>query len=459
MSQNKKQIELPPIPERPDAIPRPDGREWDLVLARDRTLGRLAVMLDADASVYEAYARDSQEAYAVANSLEASKRNPMHQPTGKLRTRIGQRRGKVMTDEETRFVEDVTTKVSSSHEYYAGRAQEARKKISKEIHGVRGRLAKLDEENVLTLENYANSLVSGELADKKNDTENGSMTWAEWLSEHAEDEDVLAFLRAHNEHVQTVQEDPEVGQIIEKKREFYKTRVAQLVAEGKLHADALQSLDKVDGIEVRIGDVFDTIMDGSHGYHIRGQKFVVVTGVDIEGAIGEKPSNTVAKNVDKTYVHEMNHAVLGSLGERWLDEALTELIAADIRGGDPLSYPSEIGLLSELLGDDDKHGVAYMLAKQAYTEKTGDDMYKRFTSILGEVWRDHTPEGFTGEDVIEAVNACVAAYEQDLMNKGRELSDARSWAVLYAKINLFYKPETVFNDYWVKKELPKVESS
>ncbi len=173
------------------------------------------------------------------------------------------------------------------------------------------------EENQAILDNYLDDPSTALPEIFHNWRDETDTTWSEWFSEVASDEQLHNFLQWHNYHMIEMGQDPEIQRRITEQKQLYKEALSDAVEVGILPQKSKDSLDRLDTIQVRIGDVFDTLMEDRGGYHFRSTNFVVVDEQHIEFAV----------------MHELNHAYLGELPFVWLDEALTEHIAQSFKKG------------------------------------------------------------------------------------------------------------------------------
>lgn len=140
---------------------------------------------------------------------------------------------------------------------------------------------------------------------------------ASWLTQ-APDDQLLNFLQWHTFRTEKINKDPETIERILVEKADYIAKVCAAVAAGKMPQVALAALDKVADTRVIVGDIFDTTMQATSGYHNVGSTSLVLE----EGYSS------------KTFRHEMNHTVLGELPDKIQNEAITEHIALALDDGD-----------------------------------------------------------------------------------------------------------------------------
>ena len=249
--------------------------------------------------------------------------------------------------------------------------------------------------------NLANQ-ASNELSPDQPEADMIDASWTEWLANSATDEQLTNFLQWH---VNTIAEqnrsrNPAIAEAIKHKRQQYKQAVAQGITDGWLSKDAQKAIAEVDGIDVYMGDHFDTVVREMGGYHIDGKDFVVVG----QGTGKTKAARTrsAVHHINITASHEWNHAVLGLFGAEWINEATTEHIAESLDYGEPEivdpelrphgrgSYIPERTLLNTLLKDG-KQEVPVAALTRAYSADPhsleGSLTQSTLTYLLSEAWR------------------------------------------------------------------------
>lgn len=216
-------------------------------------------------------------------------------------------------------------------------------------------------------------------------------SWADYLSDIPK-KMMISFLKSHIEKLASQQESPDVAAAIVDHRAAYKTRVKEAVEAGKLSSSVARFIDKVDEVKVYIGDYFDTILQDRGGYHQWGSGHIVISA---EEALNKDGS--VNEHFYRIATHEDNHAILGKLGRRWLNEALTEhitqallhgewdVIDPYLRSNDRYIYNLERILLHELLNPKNGGSVPAALATRAYSSH---DIEERnvFEAAVNKAW-------------------------------------------------------------------------
>jgi hypothetical protein len=141
----------------------------------------------------------------------------------------------------------------------------------------------------------------------------------EWLSQTS-DELLVNFLQWHNDRTEKMNADPAFQQQVREKKEGFKAAIMADMARGDdgLPPEAAQALQKVDGVRIIAGDIFDMSMKSLLGQYRPGRNQIIV-GEDFD---------------DETFDHEMRHATLGRFRNELMNEALTEHTMLASRNGD-----------------------------------------------------------------------------------------------------------------------------
>lgn len=331
---------------------------------------------------------------------------------------------------------------------------------------VRTHLKELDEQQKDILDGYLNTAATPFFRNVKEQNDlitNG--TWADWLSDYADDEHFMNFLQWHVDLISQQQTDPKFMERVAELKNDYKAHIARGIQEGWLSEKAESAIDKVDDISVYVGDIFDTLVQGRSGYHIYDSDEIV-----IQQGGGESPDErreSVIKNADYTTIHELNHAVLGTehidtvvtshlMTERWINEALTEHIAEAFIDGSPevvtpgqrqkydATYDAERSLLAALLNQGGSV-VDASFATRAYSGNARDRA--AFYDALNNSW---------GISVLGAVNTHIrnleeynAAHMQTPRNEITEFRIAEV-SVRTALSDLLQQPEVIFGKGYKK---------
>lgn len=323
----------------PPTIPYPDSKR-----VPEATLGR-NVVEEGEKTVYHDFMADQlQRVTEQATILKQQEVLPrQEEPVGR---KISKFKGELATPEEERFINhassirdvDIDSNIRFAHynrDYQA---------ISLKNTRARLRNMDLDMYSELGLSLYCN-LEAPKFFTEIKRQEAPESSWRTWLSDGASDEHLTNFLQWHVDAMERKNADPERQRKYELSRKSYKAMLSKGIEEGWLSPDAEEAIQKVDDIKIYQGDIFDTFLRGTDGYHRSSGGYIVVTGFD-QGIVD----------------HEENHAVLGSLSSRWRKEAATEHIVQAGRHGQPdvmdpakrsndsESYAEERGLYSDFLG-------------------------------------------------------------------------------------------------------------
>ena len=214
-----------------------------------------------------------------------------------------------------------------------------------------------------------------------------------WISQIPDDQ-MLNFVQWHNHRTEKMNANPEVQERIDRDRENYKAKIVSAVMAGELPASARNVLLRVDNTRVILGDIFDTTLQNTLGYHYRHSNTVVVD----EGY--ETP----------TFDHEMHHATLGWLTNEYLNEAMTEHLTLAMEDSDYAtiepklrtdqgSYENHRRLLATVLTAG-KNAKLYDQAVAAYIE--ADD-----TGPENVAFQEALNESFGGVDMNEFIDSQV----------------------------------------------------
>lgn len=275
---------------------------------------------------------------------------------------------------------------------------------NEELAGVRTRVMQLNPNQAELLNAYCEQNVPKLL--KKPKDKQGSDSWSNWLGEQASQQQLLSFLKWHASFIEAHQTDPDVQAEIEVQKELYKMRLHRdVVIEGQdwLHPNAEAAIEKVEGLQVYIGDIFDTIMQERLGYHLSDTSKIIIaplSGLHIKpDKKGEAPALV---NIRQTAPHEFTHAVLGRLPWRWHNEAYTTHIETSLENGQPQvvnpdkrviqkdDYIYERRLAAALLAAGDKE-IPASLPTRAYSEgyNLSGGAMATYEAALEDAWGRH----------------------------------------------------------------------
>jgi hypothetical protein len=437
MSQNKSQLELPPIPHPPEVRPHD---------VHNKALGGRAVLNAGIAVAHEQYADTLSHAQTVGEQLQESKQLPGH--VNPIKRFIGRRKGTVMTDEESQFV-IAAANIGAGPELARERAAKSAENANTVLEVFRFQIANLDKDQRWFFNQVYMSSAPKFMEDAK--VKYGEeTTWTTWLSEEATDAEVLQFLHWHLDSLEAEQHHPEVRAEIAASKERYKSQMQCLATKG---IDTAHAIEKIDSIKVYIGDIFDVRMLERGGYHTVDTDNVVLAGAY---AIGRNDTRHAwaLSSIKSSASHEYNHAVLGGFEQRWMNEAVTEDLAMYIDGRKHSSAYQEERDLYVLMLTGGAKSVDSILGYQAYAEQ-GDDRLKRdaFDAAVLESWKEYIPEG-TAESVPELLSRYIVQQCW-----GKNDRDTIEDALKKSAEMLATNPAKLFADATIKKELPRVESS
>lgn len=289
----------------------------------------------------------------------------------------------------------------------------------------------------------------------------GQNSLTDWLSdEHgASDSVVFDFLQRHAEEVAFQQHSEETQLMLKQLKAGYVDKVTTAHADGWLSDNMLHTLDQVEGAEIVIGDVWDTLILGADAYYTPGkrQRFVVVG----QALNVSEPHKDLQKKLDVAVWHELLHLHLGRRADsRWFTEAETEHINQSLKSGqfnviDPrlrqnnggAYYRPERQLLAALthLG---KRPVDPRLVTRAFSsadEETKE--WREFSDALDHSWNTR--------NVLQYVNQKVTRNEFHL----RLEDNKRVVAEKAAGRPVFAKHENLIQTEAVKQMINEVEKA
>lgn len=251
--------------------------------------------------------------------------------------------------------------------------------LTKNLDSVRARLTEISPVSRPKLDAYLDADMPADLKTARAawQKQSGNPDGVAWLKSMSNDQ-LVQFLEWHNNRLDGINADPAVQEKIAQQKAAYKNKIQKAVESGQLPIDAEEIAVRVDQIEPIIGDTFDTVMKGNHGYRRSYDGRVVV----------EENYST------RTFDHEMSHAVLGSLPNTHLEEGMTELATLALESGDfstadPERFP-----------DDDIYlGNRYLIHALA-VEGT--------TNLLPVLWKEYCA-GRTGTSDTQGFHGEVAA--------------------------------------------------
>lgn len=327
--------------------------------------------------------------------------------------------------------------------------------LSGRLDSSRIRLLKLTDEQSDMFDRICEGSVPEALQERKAGTaEAEGSSWKMWLGEIAGDAQLLEYLVWNVGSIEEQQNDPGVREEVAAQREMYKENLRRGMDEGWLHGAADAAIGKVDGVKVYIGDVFGTALEEIMAYCTRGNGEVIFgSATSIPAAL---PYKGTRLKVKLTAQHEFNHAVLGWLGPRWLNEAVTEHIAHVLQHdgrlervdpdkrlnyGPPI-YPGERRLLNHMLNAGSEP-VPVELATLAYSEEpTGErTALHAFREAVNRAWAHAVPQG---EQALGRLDLYVSRTERLNILGGLSYKKATAQAMTDVYSDIKADPEAVF---------------
>lgn len=295
------------------------------------------------------------------------------------------------------------------------------------------------------------------------------INWAERLADPDHSDRLKNFVMWHVGKIEDLQGNETVNHEIQLQRQSYKSHIAQGIEDGWLHPAAEDAIKKVEETEVYVGDVFGTLARECLGYCTPLSEQVVI-GATSEPL--EEPSYWTACNMIKKIIkHEFNHAVLGTLGDRWLDEAITEHIARSMEDGSPETidpnnrskaglaegiYVSERAFVAHLLNGGRNKIPASELTR-AYSANTYQSIY--ISKLIHESWPQmRVPSNKT---FLGLISQRVRKLEEDYkQNEGLTTVQAQKRAVVQVHEDFTENPDIIFNtDYGYRRSTQQSEQS
>jgi hypothetical protein len=413
----------------------------------DETFGKLAVLRDQESLSHELN-RDhavAELAEITQREHEIAKRPPAADKA--VANFIGRMTGKVMTPLEKEQVDPkkknwLTHNVENSSLHM----ERIRKSRDDFIHEARGALQTLNVNQKLVADEFLNKSTAPSIfrqydeRAKHEDSQERTGNWIDWLATSATDEQLLNFLQWHVNTVAKQQESEVVKTAIERERTEYKTEIAKGVSQGWLHPET-KAIEKTDDINILLGDAFTTVVNQWGGYHIPGSNSIVIAQGDGLDPLAQDRS--LVKYIKHATKHELNHAVLGQLPYRWLNEAVTENIAQILKSGGIQEYDEtylpERKLLDSLIVKG-KSVVSAKLATLAYSDPQGEEgeSYHQFTDALDKAWGVQDVLGKLADE-IEVIEETVCE-----MNPTLPLHEVQTVALERVRATLLKRPEKIF---------------
>lgn len=268
-----------------------------------------------------------------------------------------------------------------------------------------------------------------------------AMSWEQWLTEKADDAQLMNFMQWHNHRMQELNQDPAIEARIMQQLEEYEVAVHRLVKDAWPPLEAHMFEDKVmrdlRRVKVHIGDVFSTTMREYGGYYPhqpdQNERYVIV-GID---------------NVENATKHELNHAVLGSFKDRWLDEATTEHVAVAMEIGEMKTIIDASGQgvcneerdLLDVVMTEGAEIIPMDDLLKGYTEQKTEGAKDTFEQAVDKAW---------GQNALQDIGLAVSRYEGELKRKGHSEFDAQRRAVSIVRSDLFQQPHKIFGADYIK---------
>jgi hypothetical protein len=277
----------------------------------------------------------------------------------------------------------------------------------------------LDEKDEGIVDRYFSSMVPlflmkhiGSLTPK----DEPEMSWKTWLKEEATTSQLLNIAQKHNYIIDRQAGSKVVAEHYAAHLQKFLVAVDELAEEGKI---ALLPKDST-GMKLVISDIFDTTLKDIAAYFDPGNTQEVVLAQSTHPANYSNRIIEVISHFSRNLTHEFVHALLcrsyeivdTPIAARWINEALTEEFAREIRekNGKPLPenedvvYLPERQLLDVLLGHSLDPAGSLVLAQIAYTGDAWDrDL---FVAHVNALWNS--------KGVLSRINEAIAQEEKRL---------------------------------------------
>ncbi|MDB5186713.1 MAG: hypothetical protein JWM07_185 [Candidatus Saccharibacteria bacterium] len=320
-----------------------------------------------------------------------------------------------------------------------------------ELDKIRYSLQGLDAAESAALSKYMTDNAASFLRQSKDvNAPEETLSWQDWLAKKATNEQLLNILQWHA-HVSGEQlTHPEINEQIAGKKAVFKEMLPHLIDAGILAPQASSAIKSIDAINVRINDVFDTLIKGRAGYHTSGTEYVVIQ--QGTGATADERYRSLSYNIDDVTFHELTHATLANnynvgnevMDARWLNETLTERIAQlfkELDAGEDYqgmpAYWDEDRLLTRML-DGDAGGVAVDMTVATRAYSGGKQELADFTSALDDAWGT--------DNALAKISTMVATVEAASEASGVSRQRERQIQAVHVVANLLeLMPERVFD--------------
>lgn len=294
------------------------------------------------------------------------------------------------------------------------------------------------------LDRYLNGLVPLHIFDsiKKYSTSEGKeISWTQWLRQYASQDEVMQILFEHAAVLHAHATNERIKENINALQSSFVDGI-----------DWLQSTDRIGSepknpteVSIHYGDIFDTYLKEQAAYYFSPESKIVLgqghrtsRNTFVNEAIREQPI---------VLTHELVHGLLGKalydttspLSERWIDEAMTELISRVMReraGEDHITdefYLEERALLAELIKPFERDPFILKMLSRAYTGTSGDreSVVELFDGVYG------------AKDVLEKVTAAISWQEKNIAG-GKPINRAVEQAAVISVTETFRKdPEAI----------------
>jgi hypothetical protein len=344
---------------------------------------------------------------------------------------------------------------TDEYQRYSVYEESFRLKASRELGNVRLALVAMTSDNEGHLDQYLNmqtplthvsSMIDS--AEKRENLKKASLGWKDWLTKYTTGDELLNFLQFHNYIIERQQKDPLVQEAMDAQKQKFIQATKDLREAGTLAGP----VEKLDDIELRVGDIFDMTMKERVGYYNVGIDKIHVQQGYLRGP--NKLVEEFLENIPHVATHELVHAALGEslkqldspLAARWINEAITEELTRAINrkmgpiNEESTTYLNERALLQLLLsgGSGSYNAFAYKLATRGFSGSKADR--EEFEAYLDIIW------GTT--DVLGKLNQAIELEEANHTGtdaKSTRVGQRKALEAIYSRLK--DTPDSIFVQY------------
>jgi hypothetical protein len=451
--------QIPELPAPPAVIPYVE--QPDLVFDYTKTHFGNRAVVNAEKAYHHSQAHSFYKANAVESQAVVSEKQQVEQQlsrrsvAGRLLGRMSGSRLELeaVRDTAAEFLAtsdpEATAKAADSH---GQMKQYAERDLAANLIGLRMSLREMPAEKATVIDKYFEHGVPDILRRGNKGHSDAPRPWNEWLADSylgASDAQLLNLLQWHVNSMDEIAEHPDVTAEVASLRGEYRQKVGQALADGWLvQRHQGDHMAKLDDIEVRFGDVFDTLLQNRLGYFVAGQDAVIISANRSDPDKGEA-FHTV-RYLRDSLMHEYNHALIQDFGKDdpvWMYEAMTEHINLVLKGGElevmaPEFRTADRGAyadsrrLTDALLNGGSRVVPVRLATRDYSG--GAVERKDMNVALDAAWGTY--------NVIKKVDAHMSQTIEAISLKQPELDAmvVMEMAAAQTEVTLRYTPDAIF---------------